>query len=151
MPTQAEVIAATPLTEIGAEVLGGYLRTCEFYLTWAPFFKTLTVDLAEFVAVDSTKSKTLSAILTAIEVVGDGTIGVKGGKFGADYSKSRDREQLCILALGVVYDFAALGLAIAAEDAFQQVRSSDEKRGGCIDGITIVLPGVWPYPGGLIR
>ena len=54
-------------------------------------------------------SQHLSAIATALDEIGDGTVGLKGGGDGVDYSQSRDREALLQQAFSVLYTDAELG------------------------------------------
>ena len=112
MPSQAEITAATEITGTGKVLLASYLRASAFYLTFSWAFTDLETHIDE-TATNTTKSKMLAVILSQIEALGDGTVGARGGEFGADYSQSRDREQLCLLALSVIFDFAALGIVIA--------------------------------------
>ncbi len=52
-------------------------------------------------------SQHLAAIVAALDAnVGDGTVGVKGGKDGTDYSQERDRESLVKEALATLYDIS---------------------------------------------
>lgn len=48
-------------------------------------------------------SQHLSAICDALDEVGDGTVGVRGGRQGVDYSQVRDREALIAEALDAMY------------------------------------------------
>lgn len=48
-------------------------------------------------------SQHLSAIVAAIDGIGDGTVGIKGGRDALDYSQSRDREDLVKEALAALY------------------------------------------------
>jgi|SRR5687767_11503087 len=48
-------------------------------------------------------SQHLSAIVEALDLIGDGTVGIKGGRDGTDYSQSRDREDLVKEALAALY------------------------------------------------
>jgi len=57
----------------------------------------------------SLNSQHLSAIAAALDDIGDGTVGLKGGKEGVDYSQSRDREDLLRQAFSVLYTDAELG------------------------------------------
>lgn len=105
MPTQAEIAAQPGLTDTGAGSLLAYLRSSEYYRSLPGAFPTLSDDIDALIGLTTLPSKYLAAILTAIEGIGpDGTIGVKGGRYGADYSLARDREQLCMLALSFMYD-----------------------------------------------
>lgn len=132
MPSQAEITAASAITAEGRELLSVYLRASAFYLTFAWAFVGLSTQLDTVAAGSPTKSKILSAILTALDSLGDGTVGASGGEFGADYSQSRDREQLCLLALSVMYDFGALGIVIVNGQAslMGQSFALGDKRGG---------------------
>jgi hypothetical protein len=111
MPSETEINDADPITTSGKILLGAYLRASAFYLSFSWAFTGLSVQV-ETAATDTTTSKILSAILGSLDSLGDGTVGASGGEFGADYSQSRDREQLCLLALSMIYDFAALGIVI---------------------------------------
>jgi hypothetical protein len=51
-------------------------------------------------------SQHLSAIVIALDAVGDGTVGIKGGRDGTDYSQTRDREDLVKEALAALYTSA---------------------------------------------
>lgn len=57
----------------------------------------------------SLNSQHLSAIAAALDEIGDGTVGLKGGKDGVDYSQSRDREDLLRQAFSLLYTDAELG------------------------------------------
>jgi hypothetical protein len=48
-------------------------------------------------------SQHLSAIVEALDRIGDGTVGIKGGRDGTDYSQTRDREELVKEALAALY------------------------------------------------
>lgn len=110
MPTRLQVDSADPLDAIGAGQLLMYLRASTSYQAVPGAFSTLETDLTALVAVDSTKSKQLSALLDALEALGpDGTVGVRGGRYGVQYSLTEDREQILNLALNVLYDTAVYG------------------------------------------
>jgi hypothetical protein len=51
-------------------------------------------------------SQHLSAIVEALDGIGDGTVGIKGGRDGTDYSQTRDREDLIKEALAALYTSA---------------------------------------------
>jgi hypothetical protein len=51
-------------------------------------------------------SQHLSAIVIALDAVGDGTVGIKGGRDGTDYSQTRDREDLVKEALAALFTSA---------------------------------------------
>jgi hypothetical protein len=51
-------------------------------------------------------SQHLSAIVEALDQIGDGTVGIKGGRDGTDYSQTRDREALVAEALAALYTSA---------------------------------------------
>lgn len=60
-------------------------------------------------------SQHLAAIVEALDEVGDGTVAVKGGRQGADYSQTRDREALIAEALDLLYSIdSGEGYAIVA-------------------------------------
>lgn len=143
MPTRTELEDAEPLTDSDAALLLAYLRGSSFYLlnSWA--FSNLAALLEERVGDDTPKGLLLSAVLTKLDALGDGTVGVKGGRFGADYQQARDRDQLCILALSTLYDFSALGIVIGPDG--QPLNPGDAlsggKRGGAIcDEVMMLLP-----------
>jgi len=105
MPTQAEITAQPALTADGAGILIAYVRSSVYYRSLPGAFPTLSNDITALVGDPGLQSRFVAAILTAIEGVGpDGTIGVKGGRYGADYSLTRDRDQLCELVLSFLYD-----------------------------------------------
>jgi hypothetical protein len=58
-------------------------------------------------------SQHLSAIADALDLVGDGTVGLKGGSKGVDYSQVRDREALVAEALDALYDVEDAGAIVA--------------------------------------
>jgi hypothetical protein len=58
-------------------------------------------------------SQHLAAIVAALDEVGDGTVGVKGGRQGVDYSQTRDREALIAEALDAMYTIADAGATVA--------------------------------------
>jgi hypothetical protein len=51
-------------------------------------------------------SQHLSAIVTALDAIGDGTVDIKGGRDGTDYSQTRDREALVAEALAALFTSA---------------------------------------------
>jgi hypothetical protein len=51
-------------------------------------------------------SQHLSAIVAALDAIGDGTVGIKGGRDGTDYSQTRDREELVKEALAALFTSA---------------------------------------------
>jgi len=51
-------------------------------------------------------SQHLSAIVEALDRIGDGTVATKGGRDGTDYSQTRDREALVGEALAALYTSA---------------------------------------------
>jgi hypothetical protein len=51
-------------------------------------------------------SQHLSAIVEALDAIGDGTVGIKGGRDGTDYSQTRDREDLVKEALAALFTSA---------------------------------------------
>jgi hypothetical protein len=51
-------------------------------------------------------SQHLSAIVEALDRIGDGTVGIKGGRDGTDYSQTRDREDLVKEALAALFTSA---------------------------------------------
>jgi hypothetical protein len=51
-------------------------------------------------------SQHLSAIITALDAIGDGTVGIKGGRDGTDFSQTRDREALVAEALAALFTSA---------------------------------------------
>jgi hypothetical protein len=51
-------------------------------------------------------SQHLSAIVTALDAIGDGTVGIKGGRDGTDFSQTRDREALVAEALAALFTSA---------------------------------------------
>lgn len=60
-------------------------------------------------------SQHLAAIAAALDEVGDGTVAVKGGRQGADYSQVRDREALVAEALDLLYSIdSGNGYAVVA-------------------------------------
>lgn len=106
MPTRAQIEAADPLTAIGAGQLLTYLRASAVYRETPGAYPTLEADLTALVGVDSFKSKWLTSICDLVESVGDGTVGVRGSKYGAQFSTVEEREQALSLALNVLYDTA---------------------------------------------
>jgi len=58
-------------------------------------------------------SQHLAAIVAALDEVGDGTVGVKGGRQGVDYSQTRDRESLIAEALDAMYSVTDGGAIVA--------------------------------------
>lgn len=58
-------------------------------------------------------SQHLSAIVAALDAIGDGTVGIKGGRDGTDYSQTRDREALVAEALAALYTSAEDGASAA--------------------------------------
>ncbi len=48
-------------------------------------------------------SQHLATIVATLDELGDGTVGIKGGKDGVDYSQTRDREALVAEALDTLY------------------------------------------------
>lgn len=60
-------------------------------------------------------SQHLAAIVAALDEIGDGTVAVKGGRQGADYSQVRDRESLIAEALDLLYSIdSGEGYAVVA-------------------------------------
>ena len=51
-------------------------------------------------------SKHLSAIVVALDGIGDGTVAIKGARDGTDYSQTRDREDLVKEALAALFTSA---------------------------------------------
>lgn len=51
-------------------------------------------------------SQHLSAIVGALDAIGDGTVGIKGGRDGTDFSQTRDREALVAEALAALFTSA---------------------------------------------
>lgn len=117
MPTRAQIENADPLTSFGASMLLTYLRASQVYKETPGAYPTLEADLTALVDVDSIKSKFLSATCDLLESVGDGTVGVRGGKFGALFSTVEEREQALSLALNVLYDTAIYGNGISVQGA----------------------------------
>lgn len=58
-------------------------------------------------------SQQLSALVDALDEIGDGTVGVKGGRQGVDYSQTRDREALIAEVLDALYDVEDAGAIVA--------------------------------------
>ena len=104
MPTVAEIEAASPITSAQAYRLTAKVRSSLRYQAAPQFYTTLAEDIDALVGVDSIASRHLSAISDALDTLGDGTVGVKGGKYGADYSQSRDREDLLNEVLDALFD-----------------------------------------------
>jgi len=116
MPTTTVIEAAGPLTAFKAAHLVGLIRASEIYRNNAGIYTDVETVVDALIDVDTPTAGYisgyhLSAIVDALDDLGDGTIGVKGGKFGADYSTSRDREALIAEALGVLYETALVGVA----------------------------------------
>lgn len=149
MPTTAQILAAGPLTDVKAVHLAGLIRASEIYRSNAGVYADVQTALDALVGVDTPtsgylKGYHLSALVDALDALGDGTVGVKGGKYGADYSTSRDREALIAEALGVLYESAFVG---AAEDgSFGNYVSQSMNTLNCC-----LRCGCWPcvcgYPG----
>lgn len=51
-------------------------------------------------------SQHLSAIVAALDALGDGTVSIKGGRDGTDFSQTRDREALVAEALAALFTSA---------------------------------------------
>lgn len=116
MPTTALIQAAGPLTVFKAAHLIALIRGSEIYRNNAGIYADIEGTVEALVDVDTPTSGYvqgyhLSALVDALDDLGDGTIGVRGGKYGADYSTSRDREALIAEALGVLYESALVGAA----------------------------------------
>lgn len=58
-------------------------------------------------------SQHLAAIADALDEIGDGTVGVKGGRQGVDYSQVRDREALIAEALDLLFSADDSGAVVA--------------------------------------
>lgn len=58
-------------------------------------------------------SQQLSALVDALDEIGDGTVGLKGGSKGVDYSQVRDREALIAEVLDALYDVEDAGAITA--------------------------------------
>lgn len=123
MPTVAQIEAEDAITAIRASRLIGAVRASAIYQESAALY----ADVADLVnalvdvttpAADVIKSQQLSAIVTALDDLGDGTVGVKGGKFGADYSQTRDREALIAEVLGLLYEAALFGATADGSTGF---------------------------------
>jgi len=59
------------------------------------------------------QSQHLAAISDALDELGDGTVAVKGGRDGADFSQARDREDLMAEALDLLYSVEDAGAIVA--------------------------------------
>jgi hypothetical protein len=116
MPSTAQITAAEPLTDEQAYRLTAIVRTATRYqdAPWA--YVGLAEKITALVAVDSIASRHLSAITAALDAMKDGTIAVKGGELGADYSKDRDRQKL----LNEVLDALFTGLEFESGTAFSR-------------------------------
>lgn len=115
MPTRAQITLAPVLDATGARMLVAYIRGSELYREVPGVFPNLVNDVNALVGVSDAepfsdlciKSKQISALLDALEELGpDGTVGLKGGRYGIQYSLVADREQLLALALNILYDTA---------------------------------------------
>ncbi len=126
MPTQAEIAGQPALTADGAGILTAYIRSSQYYRSLPGAFPSLSVDIEALVGDPGLQSRFLASILAAIEGVGpDGTIAVKGGRYGADYSLTRDRDQLCELALAFLYDTALVAIGQGQVGAQTGQRAAD--------------------------
>jgi hypothetical protein len=65
-------------------------------------------------------SQHLSAIVSALDAIGDGTVAIKGARDGTDYSQTRDREALVAEALAALFtsteDAASGAYAVGQRD-----------------------------------
>jgi len=119
MPTSTQIAAASVLTQERAFHLLEIVRASDAYLTNQAIYsdlETLVIALVDATppgSDDEIKSRMLDANLTAFDDdIEDGTIGVKGGPKGADYSQSRDREDIVKRILGLLYQTALGGVAV---------------------------------------
>ena len=111
MPTSDQIINdAAILTRARAWHLLEILRASDAYRQGMAVYVDLETTIFSFVGVadgdtdEAIKSRMLDANLTAFDDdIEDGTTGVKGGRYGADYSQSRDREDICKRILGLLY------------------------------------------------
>lgn len=116
MPTTTAIEAAGTLTAFKAAHLVALVRASEIYRLNSGLYTDVETLITALVGVDTPTtgyldSYHLSALVDALDDLGDGTVGVKGGKYGADYSTSRDREAFIAEALGVLYETALVGVA----------------------------------------
>lgn len=110
MPNATQIEAAAILTKERAWHLLEIVRASETFRSQAALYSDLQtlvmglVDVADDGSDAAIQSRMLDANLTAFdEEIEDGTVAVKGGKYGADYSQSRDREDIVKRILGVLY------------------------------------------------
>jgi hypothetical protein len=103
MPTVTQIENADPLTDYQAYRLVAIVQASERYQAAPWAYPSLSENVTALVDVDSIPSRHLSAVTKAIDDLKDGTVGVKGGAKGVDYSKSRDRQALCDEVLAALY------------------------------------------------
>lgn len=110
MPTSTQIGAAAILTRERAFHLLEIVRASEAYrqglANYADLESTIfaLTGIADNGSDEAIKSRMLDANLTAFDDdIEDGTVGAKGGKYGADYSQSRDREDIVKRCLGLLY------------------------------------------------
>lgn len=75
-------------------------------------------------------SQHLSAVVDALDTVGDGTVAVKGGRQGVDYSQTRDKDALIAEALDALFNTEDSGAVVAVA---QRGESSHRFGCGCLN------------------
>lgn len=110
MPTSAQISEAAILTKERAWHLLEIVRASDAYRQGLAGYADLQATVMALVDVDddgsdaAIKSRMLDANLTHFDdEIEDGTVGVKGGKYGADFSQSRDREDIVKRILFLLY------------------------------------------------
>jgi len=122
------------LTDIEGERLKGAIRASSVYLETPELYTDagdliddlIGVDLTPPLSADALKSKHLAAIVAALDTLGDGTVGVKGGRYGADYSQTRDRDALIAEALGTLYAAPFFGVLEDGSSGSYAARTMNE-------------------------
>ena len=111
MPTSTQIAAGSILTQERAFHLLEIVRASDAYAMRAGYYADLSDLVFALVGVsddgsdEAIQSRMLDVNLTAFDDdIEDGTIAAKGGAKGADYSQSRDREDIVRRILGMLYD-----------------------------------------------
>lgn len=119
MPTSTQISEAAILTRERAWHLLEIVRASDAYRQGVAAYADLQGTIFALVGVAddgsdaAIKSRMLDANLTTFDdVIEDGTVGVKGGKYGADYSQARDREDIVKRCLFLLYPGISDGATI---------------------------------------
>lgn len=158
MPTVTQIEAEIAITALRATRLKGAVRASAVYGLDPALYSDVGDLIDALVDVttpseDVIKSQYLSAIVTALDALGDGTVGVKGGPKGVDYSKARDRESLIAEALGLLYDAAFVSVLADGTGGNYAAQVMNDpacfcRRCSCLPcrcgSITIVSSPYWP-------